>query len=665
MLASNYFPSTRVFVPTFYFPEYDKPVTSATSTHVVKTFNAETQFTALQDPTGIFQGRNYGSFTGYSTNDDTRKVWNIVTEKYKDLPKFLPEDQEVSNMLVYDFLGQSAGLPLGILKYKHAGFYVSYSVANDQTRFQLIRNAKVYGFASKLTVLSDLSEPGVVEKGAVVLLPPELPTLGLSAFDFISFNRNSVWIAVVFGADSAKVPQGFKAESHQGFDLWINTATTVWESAALVQRTIDHLKNQKSCLASNTKVEVYVPTFYEESTSVKEIPFKDLPLIKFSAEQLKTRDLDPAKLLTPEWMSQFNAYILDLLTQLKRVSNANFNPRDLLTQDFIKKYWLRAFVHETVNAENNLESLETIGDSALNFGVKQMLYNFNHKFTAGQLTNAYKKLTSKKVFGEYSRRIGLVKFAVLAPGVDLTVSIAEDILEAFAGAMVLAGDELSDGLGTVLVKNLVRSLMYHDVLGSKEALERLKDYLLTDKTTLIGTDYTTFVGKGSFEGSLRTTGDSAIYTIIITDRGLDNLRKLGFDPNRLKKKYVAKDEDKKAAKETASEMLFLDLKNIGLTYEVYDESRQLKKWNQSPALYKKYLQAKKIAERLGYSDIIVKIPESSKTLTKMILILIGQKEDKNYNLQVLAHQNDKGSVSEVNRHLATNLLLENFIAKYE
>ena len=230
--------------------------------------------------------------------------------------------------------------------------------------------------------------------------------------------------------------------------------------------------------------------------------------------------------------------------------------------------------------------------------------------------------------------------------------------------MVLAGDALSDGLGVVLVKNFAYSLMYHDVLGTKESLDRLNDSLLIDKTTLIGTDYTTFVGKGSFNGSLKTTGDSAVYTIIITDKGYDNLRKLGFDPSKLKGKYVAKAENKKFAKEIASEMLFYDLKSIGLTYEVYEKIRQSKKWNQSPALYKKYLQAKKIAEQLGYSDITVKIPESSKTLTKMILILIGQKEDKNYNLQVLAHQNDKGSVSEVNRHLATINLLENFIAKH-
>lgn len=657
-MASKFFPSTKNLVPTFYFPEYDPQDLKSVAT---RTFNASTLHEALQDPTGIFQGRNYGSSTGYIDNEVTKRVYSALIEEHQKLETYIDtENQQVSQMIIYDLFGHSSGLPLGILRYRQVGFYVSYSVSNDQTRFQLIRNAKVYGFASKLSVLSDLSEPGVLEKGTVVLLPNSIDSLGMSAFDFVSFNRNSIWIAVIFSGES-KVPKGFKLQVYQGFSLWINESSTVWETAATNQPVVDGLKRQRVSLASNTKVENYVPSFYEESVSVKEIPFEDLPIIKFDVSKLKTRDVDVAKLLSAEWMKQFEDFLGDILEQCKGKFKVKVS--DLLTREYITKYWLRAFVHETVNAENNLESLETIGDSAINFAVKQMLYNYNHKFRADQITNLYKKLTSKKGFGEYSRKIGLVRFAVLAPGVDLTISISEDILEAFAAAMVLAGDAYQDGFGMVLVKNFVHLLMFDDLFGSEEALEVLQDNLLNDKSTLIGTDYTNFVGKGSFEGSLRTTGDSAVYTMFVTDKGMEALQRLGFNPTKLRRRYVATDEDPKAAKESANELLFRDLKRIGLTYSIYEKAKQQKKWSQSPALYNKYLAAKDIAEKKGYSDIIVKIPESAKTLTKMVLILIGQSPEKNYNLQVLSHQMDKGSVSEVNRHLATVRLLENFIEK--
>lgn len=649
-MAAEYFPSTKNFVPTFYFPEYDPPESKR-----VSLFNRETQSKALRDPTGIFPGRNYGSFTDLFTCKLSNEIYAALVEKRRTL------EGEVSQMLVYDFYGHFAGLPLVFLKYKGVGMYVSFQVTNDQARDQLIRNAKVYGFASKLIVLSDLVEPRVVEDGAICILPRELVSLGMSAYDFVSFNRGKIYIAVV-PESAGDPPKSFKKEKYKGFVFWVSESLQVEDESANNSRIIDTLRSRTTSLASHARTSVYTPSFYEDSNVVQEIPLDEIPILKFPTDKLITRDFDIAGLLTSEWMCQFKEFILDVLEQLRDPKRINFKTKDLLTDEYVKKYWLRAFVHETVNAENNLESLETIGDSTLNFAVKQMLYNNSHKFKADQLTNLYKKLTSKKIFGGYSRKIGLVKFAVMMPGVDMTVSIAEDILEAFAGAMVLAGDDHIEGLGTFLVKKLVHSLMYDDLFGSDASRENLEDDLLSDKFTLVTTDYTGFVGKGSFEGNLRTTGESAVYTSIITDRGMDNLRRLGYNPSKLLRKYVATDEDPKVARETSSELLFKDLKKIGFTYEEYEKGKRYKKWSQSPALLRSYQRAKEIASKKGYIDISVKIPVSSKTLTKMVLILVGHKPEKNYNLEVLVHQMDKGRVSESNRHLATIQLLENYIA---
>lgn len=658
-MAFSYFPSTTKITPVFWFPEYDS---NEKFPKMIKLFNKDTLSEALKDSTGIFQGRNYGSFTGYIDNDLSKKIFSVLLDKNKGLESYInTDDQDVSPMFIYDLLGHGSGLPLNFLKYKQTGFYVSYSVLNDQTRFQLIRNAKVYGFASKLMVLSDLSDVRDFEKGCVVILPQEIQSLGLTDYDFISFNRDKIWIAVTFGKTS-KAPYGFTLQEYPGFNILVNESVS--ESAALIQGTIDQYKKQKTSLAINISVPAYVPHFYEESVSLKEIPLNELPIIKYPSGSLEIQKFDVGSLLTAEWMSQFENFLFRILSQL-RDEKTKFNPKDLLTREYIKKYWLRAFIHESINAENNLESLETIGDSALNFAVKQMLYNYNQKFKADELTNLYKKLTSKKVFGEYSKKIELAKFAVIPPDAELTITIAEDILEAFAGAMVLTGDEHQNGLGMILVKNFARLLMYDDLFGSERSLENLKENLLSDKITLINTNYQQFVGKGSFYGWQKGTGDSAIYTMTITDKGVQNLKALGFvDVSKLKKQYIATAEKTNIAQEMANEMLYKDLKQAGLTYDIYEKATQLKRWKASPDMYKKYLAAKQIAISQGYSEISVKIPESSKTLTQMILILIGQKDDnKHQNLQVLVHSMDKGSVSEVNRHLATIRLLENYISK--
>lgn len=649
----QFFPALKSFRPVFWSPDFD--VQKSSSRITSKVFTKKTLDEAIDDPAGIISGRNYASFAGYVDVSTSVQILDLVKSKING-----------GDLFINDLVGHSSGLPLVFLKSKTIGIYTSYSL-NAQERNQLKRNVKKYGFGNKTIVCESVDSPGDLEFGSVAIVKKEIPQFNIGIETFLKFASVRLWAVIYVGSPIGEI-QGWVNYQTESFTLFVNDspATHITPLSNFPKATRTTIL-KKSLVAFQTNPE-YIFNFYDDVYATSAICVDNFNDKRIETITALAKADTPAKMkpLTPEYMSELKGFILGILKSLSIDAKA---AKELISDELFGKYWLRAFIHEIINANNNYESTETIGDSFLGGAFKFMIYDFDHRVKSNELTNITIIYTKKKTLSDYSRKLGLPKFVILGD-VQITQTIEEDLLESFIGALGLAGEAVEYGYGFGLVRHFIENLMYQDVFGIKgdkrsqdaAKIKRLEDFK-RDRFSIVET-YKSLLGNLAFSHNKRTTGDSAIYEVKVSERGLNSIRSYGFNVSKLPLIYQGTNENPKIAKELAYEKLYGALRNIGFTSEFVESQRELKSQSTSPTTEEAWSRVRKIAHAKGYKKVYAKTIESASTKTHTVIILRAvAPSGSETNLAMINHSNNLGEVSEVNYQQAMARLLQVYLEK--
>lgn len=156
-------------------------------------------------------------------------------------------------------------------------------------------------------------------------------------------------------------------------------------------------------------------------------------------------------LITPEekeaWQKRLVAFLRTFLAKFITAPALDryFEPPFLQT-------WYDAFTHEVVDPNANYETLEFIGDVALENAIAKYLVMRFPTATKGQYNEMKRALVEKQGLKVVSRNLGLSSMLLTFKN---TQHIAEDVVESFLGALAGVSDRLVPGLSDVNVYNYV------------------------------------------------------------------------------------------------------------------------------------------------------------------------------------------------------------------
>jgi len=284
---------------------------------------------------------------------------------------------------------------------------------------------------------------------------------------------------------------------------------------------------------------------------------------------------------SPEYVSELSEYIRWCLQRF--VKNDDI-VNGLISGDNIQT-WLRAFTSEEINPDNtmNYESLETVGDKAINYCMCNYIFNkFGGKITAEDITKYIVATMSKEFQSAVSRNTFHFR-EWLITGSKKSKTIDEDLFEAFCGALHQTGDDYAEskggsGLGIQLCKKFLNYIMSKIELTEVALDKAAPSQLINQGFEQIGfkkTDYTilkplignrkvaSFVINNSEliryfnRNNINIPGDGVIYKAVFekdkADKAINaemyskaykELKRLGFTPEFITKMREERSLDK-------------------------------------------------------------------------------------------------------------------------
>ena len=254
----------------------------------------------------------------------------------------------------------------------------------------------------------------------------------------------------------------------------------------------------------------------------------------------------------------------------------------LLSEEAMKDYWILAFTHKSVAPfPNNLEGFEFDGDKCLARQFNKYLQSrFGIRLNPKQGTYFQNTYMSKKFQAELSQKLGLDKLVRYDPTVEkVTKSIAEDVFEAFAGALcALVDDKIQNGLGDIFVFNFL-TVLFTDVPLSldevtRDSISNLKE--LFDKMKWGDVVYVIENSDRPNLGETKVTVRSAHGDVIGYGYG-----------------------DQSEAKNAAAAMALENLAKQGITEETASQQLLERKRTTNPAFEEQYSRVQKAIEKLN------------------------------------------------------------------
>jgi len=111
----------------------------------------------------------------------------------------------------------------------------------------------------------------------------------------------------------------------------------------------------------------------------------------------------------------------------------------------------------------NYETLEAIGDAALDVTFKKYAVRRFPKITSNVLSEYKSRYMSKEFQGEWARMIGLDKWIITGDGIPPTVAMHTDVFESLIGALDAVSDDMFYGTGMINIMNYI-TLLFNDVI---------------------------------------------------------------------------------------------------------------------------------------------------------------------------------------------------------
>jgi dsRNA-specific ribonuclease len=117
-------------------------------------------------------------------------------------------------------------------------------------------------------------------------------------------------------------------------------------------------------------------------------------------------------------------------------------PSDPEKGKWVANVWKKAFTHPTKDNHSNYQVLEKVGDRVVYAAFIKYAHKVYPTATESQLAPMERVYLSKDGLSKIANQMGLGQFVERHSEVAMSKSILEDVYEAFAGALVLIGDEI-------------------------------------------------------------------------------------------------------------------------------------------------------------------------------------------------------------------------------
>lgn len=309
-----------------------------------------------------------------------------------------------------------------------------------------------------------------------------------------------------------------------------------------------------------------------------------------------------------EWLKEFQRYIYTLLTPIitdKKIL-------DIMVDEKAMPIWIRAFTHETYNAEFNYERLETKGDVLAAYVFSKYLWRRFPDITSQTITEYKNRYMTKEHQRQYGRQMKFGDWA-LVRGAKINDKIYEDIFESFFGALDDLSDKVKDGLGAVNAFNYFIAIFEDVTFDIRMARGKPKS---------IFQQYGPRLGWGK-EGVVHseTLNPDGSYTITVSlsDRAFDYLRRIGV--SRLRNPLGIGRGSKDDAENTAYTQALTKFNDVGLTFErIRDLSDQVKFSRMNQELVRL---ARTKAKAAGWDRIYFFIPRTTSGAQTAVVQLRG------------------------------------------
>jgi dsRNA-specific ribonuclease len=321
---------------------------------------------------------------------------------------------------------------------------------------------------------------------------------------------------------------------------------------------------------------------------------------------------------TRAWYTQLQAFLYLTLSAivadpeiLRRLVDAQAMPT-----------WARAFTHETYSRVDNYETLETIGDGVLEYIFRRLIYTRLPTLTSAQMTNYKSSYMSKKFQAHVAQELGLTQWVRIR--MTTTISVAEDLFEAFFGALDHVGDLIEPGKGSVLCLAFL-TFLFTDVKFETKFGEN------NPRTFVDQTADRLFLGlpgklTGAVQQVVTNLDGTTTVSISFTEQGIATLKAIGIQvQNPL---GVATGSTKRVATSEAYERAFETLSSAGLTLSVVNHQRALYDLEELSKLDSNAVQLarQRAVTQYGTDDLRFVNVKSSNTIQLIVVLTSGEEQ---------------------------------------
>ena len=312
-------------------------------------------------------------------------------------------------------------------------------------------------------------------------------------------------------------------------------------------------------------------------------------------------------LITPEekaaWQKRLVAFLRSFL--------AKFITAPALDRYFEPQYmqmWYDAFTHEVVDPNANYETLEFIGDVALENAIAKYLVMRFPSATKGQLNEMKRALVEKQGLKVVSRNLGLSSMLLTFKN---TQHVAEDVVESFLGALAGVSDKLVPGLSDINVYNYV--VWYYN----QQEISPEREGQMPPKTIVQQTFEKFFDQKTVRQEDTKTPTGVLVRAVVPQQAVADMKRLYGKDIPVVLGEGVA--QTAKAASAMAYQNARDLLTQLGLTFEWADRVQREREFN-APEMQRYYKAAMDKARGEGYTELVLR---KSSTLASKDSVIVG------------------------------------------
>jgi len=160
-----------------------------------------------------------------------------------------------------------------------------------------------------------------------------------------------------------------------------------------------------------------------------------------------------------EWVSQVQNYLNTALMMIEE----DQDKRNRYLDNRAMKVWINAFTHASVGYDNNYETLETLGDRALDTYFVKYILSLDLVLDSDKISNMihwYQDRTRQAGMNDKYRMYDML--TIRKSAITDETKLKSDSFESFYGGLFTVGDMVLPGLGGVLVYNMIYA-MYKDV----------------------------------------------------------------------------------------------------------------------------------------------------------------------------------------------------------